>query len=141
MSESPRHTARILVLKAIYAGEHGIEKAKSSLQTFIEEEKLPEPAQRFAFQLLELTEKNLVWANEYIIKLAENWTLERMAAIDRMILQMALVELKFVVDTPEKVVINEAIEIAKEYSTNESSRFINGILDRFLKLSKEESTR
>lgn len=140
MSESPRHTARILVLKAIYAGEHGLEKAKGSLKTFMAEEKLSEPAQRFAYQLLELTEKNAVWANENIVKLAENWTLERMAAIDRMILQMALVELKFVVDTPEKVVINEAIEIAKEYSTNESSRFINGILDRFLKLSKEEST-
>jgi transcription antitermination protein NusB len=61
---------------------------------------------------------------------AEEWTVERMAVVDRNILRLAVYELAWRNDTPPKVVINEAIEIAKKFGTRESSRFINGILDR-----------
>ncbi len=64
---------------------------------------------------------------------AENWGLERMAAADRNILRAATYELLYRKDIPSAVTINEAIEIAKKYSTNESASFINGILDTIAK--------
>lgn len=62
----------------------------------------------------------------------ENWELERIAAVDRIILRMGLCEFLYFPDIPPKVTINEAIELAKEFSTPESGKFINGILDRLL---------
>jgi N utilization substance protein B len=61
---------------------------------------------------------------------AEHWDLDRMAVVDRNILRLAVYELLWHAEVPAKVVINEAIEIAKKYGTRESSRFINGVLDR-----------
>ena len=65
-----------------------------------------------------------------IRKYAENWEMSRMAAIDRGVLRLAAYELVHEIDTPINVIINEAVEIAKIYSTAESSKFVNGILDK-----------
>jgi N utilization substance protein B len=65
-----------------------------------------------------------------ISEVAENWRLDRMAAIDRNILRLGAYELLYCDDVPTKVAINEALELAKRYSTAQSSRFVNGILDR-----------
>jgi N utilization substance protein B len=65
-----------------------------------------------------------------IKKYAENWEITRMAAIDRCILRLAAYELLHELETPINVIINEAVEIAKKYSTGESSKFVNGILDK-----------
>jgi N utilization substance protein B len=65
-----------------------------------------------------------------IVQVAEHWELDRMAVVDRNILRLAIFELLDQADVPPKVAINEAIEIAKKFGTGESSRFINGILDR-----------
>ena len=65
-----------------------------------------------------------------IAESTEHWDLERMAVVDRNILRMAVYELLYEPDVPGKVAINEAIEIAKKFGTAESSRFINGVLDR-----------
>ena len=64
---------------------------------------------------------------------AEHWDLDRMAVVDRNILRLAVYELLWTDDVPPKVAINEAIEIAKKFGTKESSRFINGVLDRIHK--------
>jgi len=93
----------------------------------------------FASELLAQVTEHRDWAEQQITDLAENWRLERIAAIDRIILIIALVELKERPDVPMKVAINEAIELAKEYSTGESSRFINGILDRYANQEQEPS--
>ena len=71
-----------------------------------------------------------------IKKYAENWEMNRMAALDRAILRMASWELLHETDTPINVIINEALEIAKKYSTGESSKFVNGILDK-IKLERK----
>jgi transcription antitermination protein NusB len=68
--------------------------------------------------------------DELIAQYAENWELERMAVVDRNILRSGIFELLWESDVPPKVAINEALEVAKKFSTQESSRFINGILDR-----------
>jgi len=65
-----------------------------------------------------------------IKKYAENWDIARMAAIDRCILRLAAYELLHELETPINVIINEAVEIAKKYSTGESGKFVNGILDK-----------
>ncbi|HXJ78515.1 MAG TPA: transcription antitermination factor NusB [Candidatus Methylomirabilis sp.] len=71
--------------------------------------------------------------DEIITACAENWELDRMAVVDRNILRQGVFEILWIEDVPPKVAINEALEIAKKFSTNESSRFINGILDRIHK--------
>jgi N utilization substance protein B len=68
--------------------------------------------------------------DELITRSTEHWDLERMAVVDRNILRLAVFELGWERDIPPKVAINEAIEIAKKFGTRESSRFINGVLDR-----------
>jgi len=65
-----------------------------------------------------------------IAECTEHWDLDRMAVVDRNILRLGVWELRWSTDVPPKVAINEAIEIAKKFGTRESSRFINGILDR-----------
>jgi N utilization substance protein B len=62
-----------------------------------------------------------------IARVAEHWTIERMAAVDRNILRMAIFELQHTT-TPVRVIINEAVELAKRYSTSDSGRFVNGLL-------------
>jgi len=71
--------------------------------------------------------------DELITQYAEHWDLERMAVVDRNILRAGIFELLWTTDVPPKVAINEAIEVAKKFGTQESSRFINGILDRIHK--------
>ena len=70
--------------------------------------------------------------DEILKKHAENWAFERIAKVDLAILRLAVYELKFAA-TPTPVVINEAIELAKEYASDDSKRFINGMLDRIAK--------
>lgn len=133
MSESQRHRARIFVMKSLYAQSHGNTTAINALEEMLAKETLYGNNPGFARDLVKFVEDQNEWADSQISEIADNWKLERIAAIDRIIMQMALVELKMVIDTPVKVVLNEAIELAKEFSTTESSRFINGILDRYLK--------
>jgi N utilization substance protein B len=86
--------------------------------------------QPFAEKLVRGVREHLAALDAQIQGASKNWRLERMARVDRNLLRMALFELKHVEDVPAKVAINEAIEIAKRYGTNESSAFVNGILDR-----------
>lgn len=73
------------------------------------------------------TREHLAQIDRLITRFAEHWTLERMAAVDRNVLRMAVYEL-MAAGTPVGVVINEAVELAKRYSTEESGRFVNGLL-------------
>ncbi len=84
----------------------------------------------FTRDIVANTLNNIKEIDEIIKKAAENWSIERMAMIDRNILRAAIYELSFRTDIPSSVAINEALEIAKKYSTEESAPFINGILDK-----------
>lgn len=75
-----------------------------------------------------------------ISEVAENWRLDRMAAIDRNILRLGAYEILLRPEVPAKVAINEALELAKRYSTAQSSRFVNGILDRLLQTQTQDQT-
>jgi N utilization substance protein B len=88
---------------------------------------------RFADALVRGTKEHQGKSDALIAQYAEHWELERMAVVDRNILRLAVYELLEGREVPPKVAINEAIEIAKKFGTQESSRFINGILDRIHK--------
>ena len=130
---SPRRLTRELVLQALYAAECGEVSADTCLVSLIKDQPLSEKNVRFAREMLTLVSQHGDWADQQLTGLAEHWDVERMAAIDRAILRLALVELEHVPDTPMKVVLNEAIELARKFSTSESPGFVNGILDAWVK--------
>lgn len=130
---SPRTQARELVLQALYAWECGEVEPAEDFSNIVEEDVPSEKALAYARDLFLMVRKHLAWADEQIEALAENWRLERIATIDRNIMRLTMVELQHMVDVPVKVAINEAIEMAKKFSTPQSSSFVNGILDSFAK--------
>ncbi len=84
----------------------------------------------FAETLVRGTKQNQGKVDQLIGQCAEHWELERMAVVDRNLLRIAVYELLWQSEVPPKVAINEAIEIAKKFGTADSSRFVNGVLDR-----------
>lgn len=84
----------------------------------------------FAQELIDGTTANLDDINRMLKETAENWEIDRMAAVDRAILRLASYELIYNPGIPPNAVINEAIELAKDFSTDESGKFVNGILDK-----------
>ncbi len=87
----------------------------------------------FATQLLEQTIQHAETIDGLLIKYTEHWELSRMAVVDRNILRLGTCELLFLEDVPAKVSINEAVELAKRFGDVDSSKFINGILDKIHK--------
>ena len=95
---------------------------------FWREAKAADTTRNFANRLFEGAVKETASLDEIIGKHAANWRLERLAAIDRAILRLAIYELR-AAETPPKVVLNEAVDLAKKFSSEDSSAFVNGILD------------
>ncbi len=94
----------------------------------------------FGRNLIRYTIENLEKIDKMINEFAKNWELERIALIDHTLMQMAATELIKFPDIPPKVSINEALDIAKKYSTNKSRVFINGVLDSILNKMKKQGT-
>jgi len=88
---------------------------------------------RYAQTLVEGTLDHLEEIDELIRRQAEHWRLERMPAVDRNILRLAVFEFLYEMDVPKLVILDEAIELAKEFGTEQSGRFVNGVLDGILK--------
>lgn len=127
-----RRKARELVLQGLYA----LEIADNPVNTVIEEIEKQDPdltVQEFACDLLRKTVRHYHELDDCISKAVKNWKFERIAILDRLILRQSLCELLYFEEIPPKVTINEAIDLAKQYSTAESGRFVNGILDALLK--------
>jgi len=103
---------------------------------------LKEHAEEFAFaeNLLRLTVDHQGAIDAIIRKKATNWNFDRIALIDKLLLRMGICELYYFEDIPPKVTINEAIEIAKHFSTEKSGQFVNGILDSILHDMKADGT-
>jgi transcription antitermination protein NusB len=83
----------------------------------------------YAGMLVEKTLSSIAKIDAVLSQHAANWDLKRMTAIDRNILRMAVAELWFCADVPFKVVIDEAVELAKQYGTDDSGKFVNGVID------------
>jgi len=92
----------------------------------------------FASELVQKTVQHLEKIDDILAKFADNWSLDRMATLDRSILRFAVCELLFFRDIPVNVTINEAVELSKKYSTERSREFVNGILDKVQRELKPE---
>jgi N utilization substance protein B len=128
-----RSRGREVALQVLYQVEQNPEVGPEEVRQFIERRLLGDRKLcEFALELIAGVKEHQVRIDGLISRVAENWRLDRMAAIDRNILRLGAYEMIFCPDVPAKVAINEALELAKRYSTAQSSRFVNGILDRML---------
>jgi N utilization substance protein B len=134
---SSRHRAREHVLKALYALELGEQSLKEISASMIENGKVEESVLDFAKDLFFKVAQYMPKIDVYISHLATNWDIDRLAVVDKNILRMAICEVEHMPDVPIKVAVNEAIELAKKYSTMESASFVNGVLDKVMKDKKE----
>ena len=129
-----RSIARECALKILYQAEMTRRPPDKTAEMFWEQEPDHEKDVRdFAVPLVEGVHHHLAVIDAKISEYATNWQLNRMAVIDRNILRMGVYELKFTSGIPPKVAINEAVELAKKYGDLESSKFVNGILDKIHK--------
>ena len=99
-------------------------------ESYLRGEESEKATREFALHLVRGTAEHLDEINDMIRQVAQNWDIERMAVIDRNVLRMATYELLHCPDIPPKVSLNEAIELGKRYSTQNSGGFINGVLDK-----------
>ncbi len=128
-----RRHVRETVLQAFYALKQSGDSVQYITDSVIKDALGTEKeARRFAEKLFFRTLENEPELDEVIIKHIKNWEIQRLALVDRLILKMALCEFLYFDEIPTKVTINEAIEIAKKFSTGKSGRFVNGILDASL---------
>lgn len=125
----PRRKARIAVLQALYEADIARHPAGAALDRHLHEQHLSGPVAFFARALLGGVLAHRHKLNELISRHAPEWPLDQMAVIDRNILRIALYELgDQELQTPEKVAINEAVEMAKLFGSDSSPRFVNGVL-------------
>jgi N utilization substance protein B len=128
-----RRRAREAALQMLYQGEVGRTGAYEAIATYWPtrdpEEALPEDAREFANGIVRGTLTRVEEIDRLLAAHAQNWRVERMAVLDRLVLRMATYELLTDPQTPAKVVINEAIELARRYTGDEAVAFVNGVLD------------
>ena len=124
-----RRKSRELALQALYAGEAGNDDAFNQMLATADTEASEGAIVDYARKLVEKTLHAQHEIDRLLSKHTANWDLKRMTVIDRNILRMAAAELLFFKETPFKVVIDEAVEIAKTYGTDESGKFVNGVID------------
>ncbi|NLG18607.1 MAG: transcription antitermination factor NusB [Fibrobacter sp.] len=143
-SEGPfknRHKARELALQTLYACEVGKneDEWQSMLDRIADTGSLSLDVKKYASDLVQEVYSSSGKIDEQITEKAANWELRRMAAIDRNILRLAVAEMSCFTQVPVKVVIDEAVELAKEFGTEDSGKFVNGIIDSIHKKMKKQS--
>ncbi|OQX85577.1 MAG: transcription antitermination factor NusB [Candidatus Latescibacteria bacterium 4484_7] len=126
---SKRGKAREIALQTLYAAEVSQSTWQKALKDNIARRKASEDAAEYAEKLVKAVMEEKDRLDEMISKRLENWELKRVSVVDKNILRIALVELLFCPEVPPLVIINEAIELARTFSSHEAGRFVNGILD------------
>jgi N utilization substance protein B len=124
-----RRLGRELALQALYALDINPMDTPRFLQTFWEHHPSPADAREFASRLIDGVISRRADLDALIKSKAQHWALSRMARVDLNLIRLAVFELVYREDIPKKVTINEAIEIAKKYGSEDSPSFVNGILD------------
>jgi N utilization substance protein B len=126
VKEMKRHTAREKALQALFQIDVGHIAPEEAIRNVVNEDEIDPFLQQLVFGVVE----HQTEIDELLRNNLEKWTLERVANVDRAILRMATYEMKYVDDVPVKVSLDEAIELAKKFSDDKSSRFINGVLSK-----------
>ncbi len=137
-----RRRAREAALQMLYQTEVGRASAVEAIATYWpshdEQNELAEPLRAFANGLVRGTLDRIKDIDAILSAHAQNWRVERMAVIDRMVLRLAVYELLAEPDTPPPVVINEALELARSFSGEDAVGFVNGVLDAVRKELRPE---
>lgn len=128
---SLRKQARQLVVQMLYQVDLNPEISAGEVRRMIDEHGHNKTVCTFAWQLFTGVMEYQKQIDELIVRVAENWTLKRMAVTDRNILRLGVYELLHT-DTPASVILDEAIELAREFGSAQSSQFVNGILDKLI---------
>ena len=128
MSNSLRSQAREFAMQMLYQWEMSPQDVRQLEMKFWKGASASEDAEIFANQLFEVTVRTVKDLDEVIEKHCDNWRSERIAAIDRAILRLAMHELALA-ETPARSVINEAVKLAKKFSGDDAAGFVNGVLD------------
>jgi N utilization substance protein B len=140
--QTSRRRSREAALQMLYQLEIGRTTAREAIVTYWPahdaDGDVPEPLRQFANALVLGTTARLAEVDAIITAHAQNWRIERMVVIDRIVLRLAIYELLAEMDTPARVVINEGIELARTYSGEEAVPFVNGVLDSVRKELKRE---
>ena len=130
-----RHQAREAAVQMLYQWEIGKQSMLEVMQTYwppgglISDSPLSDELRQFATTLTNGVAATVEQLDPIIAEAAQNWRLERMAVMDRIILRLAVYEFLHQPETPGRVIINEALELARTFSTDDAVRFINGMLD------------
>jgi N utilization substance protein B len=125
-----RHKARCVVLEVLYSIEVGAkENIESNLDYCASLHKLGDDGFAFARKLFEIVNTNLTDIDNILKQHIKNWDINRLAIVDKNVLRLGVGEIKYFPETPVKVAIDEAIELAKRYGSADSGRFVNGVLD------------
>lgn len=129
---SRRRRVREVVLQCLFEDDLNPRHSMNASEQFLRRRLLNDAEQiEFAQTLLSGVRRNRGELDQLLAAKAENWSLERMAVIDRNVLRLGAFEILFA-DTPGRVAINEAVELAKRYGAKQSAQFVNGVLDRLL---------
>jgi len=123
-----RRRARAVVLQCLYELDYTNHSFDVAFQHRFQELPLIFKCRDFAYSLGRGTSANQKLLDEIIADLAPEWPIDQIATIDRNILRLAIYELLFEMETPPKVAINEAVELAKKFGSDSSPRFVNGVL-------------
>jgi len=128
-----RRLSRELALQILFQIDLVNANMKESLEYIFSNNKFPEDVKEFTLALVRGVTSNLNNIDNVIKQYTDNWSLERITAIDRNILRIAINEILFLKDIPKSVSINEAVELAKKFGTKSSFSFVNGVLGKINK--------
>jgi N utilization substance protein B len=135
-----RRKAREIALQVLFQLDVSQVDVREGIDLYWDNFDAPESARDFSTQLIAGTMDSLEDIDNLIKSCSENWSLDRMSKVDRNILRLAVYELVFCRDIPPKVALNEAIDLGKEYGSENSGSFINGILDAlYTKLRRDDN--
>ena len=129
----PRRDAREGAMQALFASQFSDESPPEVLARFLDSFPNRRKSRSFIEELYQCVIEHSDWADDLIKSHLQNWEFDRVAQVDQVLLRMGVCEIFFMEDIPPKVTISEMVEIAKIYSTEDSSGFINGILDSVFK--------
>lgn len=126
---SRRRKAREIALQTLYTEEVSGADWRAAFQDNVKRRKPSEEVVGYAERLVELVIEERMQLDERLARRIQNWELERVSVIDKTILRIALAELMHCPDVPTNVIMNEAIELAKRFSSADAGKFVNGVLD------------
>ena len=118
-------------MQLLYAMDITSAPAGDCLQGVLDSQEITDDMKKYGMSLVDQVQEHRKELDEEIDKLAIGWDLSRMVKLDRLITEIAMVELLYQKEIPVKVALKEAVQIANKYSTEESGRFVNGLLNQF----------